>query len=197
MKGNGQPMESLKNCSTCYYSDNDLGYDGYTCRICLDLSHYTKRIERIICKEESMTELKPGLKYDKGKLRFDLVLPIWEEGIARALTYGANKYTDNSWQNVDDFKNRYYAALRRHLNAYRKGEIFDEESGLMHLEHALANIGFLLWKQLQELDIKGNIVVGPKAGASRDFGMGYPAMENITYTKNNTKYGLDPIEEKK
>lgn len=122
------------------------------------------------CYDEGLTESKEeevksdvkevGLKYDEGKLRFDLILPEWEEEDAKAMTYGASKYADNSWQNVENFKNRYYAALRRHLNAYRRGEKVDPESGLHHLTHAKANINFLLWKELQEEKIQGCTFIG-------------------------------------
>ena len=87
----------------------------------------------------------PGLKYDKGKLRWDL-LPIEQvEKVVEILTYGAAKYADNNWQNVDKATERYYAALLRHLTAWRKGEKIDPESGLEHLSHVACNIIFLMW----------------------------------------------------
>jgi len=86
-----------------------------------------------------------GKKNDDGKLRFDLLLPSFEEDVAEVLTYGAEKYGANNWQKVEDAKNRYYAALRRHLNAWRQGEVSDSESGLDHLAHAAANIMFLMY----------------------------------------------------
>ena len=69
------------------------------------------------------------------------------EAIAEVMTYGANKYGDNNWQGVET--DRYYAALMRHLQAWRKGELVDEESGLHHLKHALCNIAFILSKELE------------------------------------------------
>lgn len=85
-----------------------------------------------------------GLKYDEGKARFDLIEPEFEEDIALVLTMGAAKYSPNSWQHVEDAVNRYYAALRRHINAWRKGEKIDPESGLPHLAQAACNIMFLM-----------------------------------------------------
>lgn len=85
-------------------------------------------------------------KDDKGKARYDLVLPEFEEGVAEVLTFGADKYEENSWQKIDDRENRYYAALRRHIAAWRKGEELDPESGLPHLAHAACNIMFLMYK---------------------------------------------------
>ena len=88
------------------------------------------------------------VKLDGDKLRYELVPVEVEEELAKALTYGAKKYKANSWQNVEPFNDRYYAALRRHIALWRKGEIIDKESGLHHLSHALTCIAFLLSKEL-------------------------------------------------
>lgn len=84
-----------------------------------------------------------GNKDDKGKCRLDLVEPEFIEGVGDVLTYGANKYGANNWQQVDDAKNRYFAACLRHLFAYRKGEKEDSESKFSHLFHAACNLMFL------------------------------------------------------
>lgn len=86
-----------------------------------------------------------GMKSDIGKTRFDLLLPEFEEAVAKVLTMGAEKYGPNNWQQVDDGENRYYAALRRHLSAWRQGDEIDTESGLSHLAHAGCNIMFLMY----------------------------------------------------
>ena len=86
-------------------------------------------------------------KHDAGKLRFELIPPSALKAIAEVLTFGANKYSDNNWQNVDD-PGRYVGALYRHLEAWRAGEEMDPESGLPHLHHAITNLTFLI-----ELDI--------------------------------------------
>jgi len=82
-------------------------------------------------------------KLDLGKLRYDLVPPSVIEDIAKVLTFGAAKYSANNWKQVDD-PARYLAALYRHLEAWRAGEITDPESGLSHLAHAACNIAFLI-----------------------------------------------------
>ena len=85
-----------------------------------------------------------GRKDDQDKNRLDLIEPQFIEGVGEVLTFGADKYEPNNWQNVDDAENRYYAAAMRHLLAWRKGEIKDPESGLSHLKHVATNIMFLL-----------------------------------------------------
>lgn len=87
----------------------------------------------------------PGLKYDTGKLRWDLLPLKLIRKIVDVLTFGSIKYEDNSWQGLADAENRYYAAMMRHLDAWRSGELIDPESGRTHLAHAACNIIFLLW----------------------------------------------------
>ena len=91
-------------------------------------------------------EIGEGKKFDSDKLRFDLIPPEITEELAKVLTMGVKKYSANNWQNVES--DRYIAALFRHINSWRKGEIFDDESGFRHLSHALCNIAFLLWKEI-------------------------------------------------
>jgi hypothetical protein len=88
--------------------------------------------------------MSKGKKYDNGKLRMDLIPPLVIESLAKVLTYGADKYGDSNWKGVS--VNRYVAALWRHVIAYGKGEDIDKESGLLHLEHALTNVAFLIYK---------------------------------------------------
>ena len=91
-----------------------------------------------------------GIKYDDDKLRFDLIPPIALRALAEVYTFGARKYTDNSWQNLENFEARYLAALHRHLNAHQLGELRDKDSGLYHLDHLLWNVVALRWKLQQD-----------------------------------------------
>lgn len=80
-----------------------------------------------------------------GKLRWDL-LPLAEiEDIVRVYTEGAKKYVENSWQDIPDGFNRYFAATMRHLVAYAKGERFDSDTGCMHLAQVAWNAIALLY----------------------------------------------------
>jgi len=84
------------------------------------------------------------MKFDTDKLRYDLIPPESMEALAKVLTYGAKKYKPGNWKNATNI-DRYTAALYRHLEAWRKGEEVDEESGLPHLAHAITNVAFLIW----------------------------------------------------
>lgn len=90
-------------------------------------------------------------KKDHGKPMWDL-LPLQQVGhIVDVLTFGAKKYGPNTWQTVDNATERYFAALMRHLVAWRSGQIFDDESKLRHLAHALCCLIFLSWMEDRRL----------------------------------------------
>ena len=74
-----------------------------------------------------------------------LLLPFEAiELIVQVLTDGATTYGDDNWKRVPNAKNRYFAAMMRHIVAYKKGERFDE-SGRRHLAHAASNLMFLMY----------------------------------------------------
>lgn len=84
-----------------------------------------------------------GTKHDEQKLRFDLLPPDAEEILAAIFTMGAGKYGDRNWEEGIEY-GRLYAAARRHLSQFWKGEDLDEESGLPHVAHAAWNCLALL-----------------------------------------------------
>lgn len=93
-----------------------------------------------------------GAKFDDGKLMFrpltrGLAKPL--RAVAAVLTYGAQKYAEDSWQTVPDGEKRYENAMDRHINEWKLGEEFDSESGLHHLAHIACNALFLLWFTMQ------------------------------------------------
>jgi hypothetical protein len=83
-----------------------------------------------------------GDKFDKEKLRMDLVPPAAIKGLAYVLEMGAIKYGDYNWYKGVEYS-RLYAACLRHLIAWWEGEDDDRESGLSHVDHAMCNLAFL------------------------------------------------------
>lgn len=81
---------------------------------------------------------KEGVKYDGGKLRYDLIPADALEELAAIYTMGANKYEDHNWRKGMSWS-RPFAALMRHAWAWFRGEDKDPESGLNHLAHAAWN----------------------------------------------------------
>lgn len=82
-------------------------------------------------------------KLDKGKLDYSLLPPLALEELTKVMMMGKDKYGRNTWQKLPDWRNRYFAALQRHLWAWKKGEEIDPESGLSHLSHVLTNAAFM------------------------------------------------------
>lgn len=92
-----------------------------------------------------------GKKFDKGKVRYELIPAGPLKEVARVLTFGAERYDDNNWQKVTPTE-RYLGALMRHVEEYRDPgrPNIDSDSGLHHLAHAATNALFLLWFELKE-----------------------------------------------
>lgn len=83
-----------------------------------------------------------GLRYNKGKLRYDLKPPFAEQEYVRVLTVGAEKYAERNWENGMSWSN-VIASAERHLAAIKKGEDYDKETGILHSAHLQANAAFL------------------------------------------------------
>jgi len=83
-----------------------------------------------------------GIKHDAGKPQFSLIDPHALFGLAKVLTYGAQKYAARNWENGMRWS-RVFDAAMRHLWAWWQGEKNDPESGMPHLDHALCCVHFL------------------------------------------------------
>lgn len=81
-------------------------------------------------------------KKDAGKLRMELIPTSAMKSLGRVLTFGAKKYSPNSWKKVE--ADRYIGALLRHIVRFMDDPLGkDDESGLYHIEHVLCNAAFL------------------------------------------------------
>lgn len=128
--------------------------------------------------------LNPGMKFDGEKVRFDLIPAEPEYQLARLYTYGAQKYEDNSWQKVDNGQERYYAAMRRHINWWRRGVDIDEDFGMHHMVHAAWCSIAILWFLEQEGKLPEGI---PFAGVREKFA----AQREVVDLAETTKRMLD------
>lgn len=77
------------------------------------------------------------------KIRFDLlpIIPLVE--VAKVFTFGAATYGDRNWEAGFSWS-RCIGSIWRHLTKWIMGENHDDESGLNHLAHVIANCMFLL-----------------------------------------------------
>lgn len=94
------------------------------------------------------SELSPtvelGTKADSGKPMMGCIPPHAELAVARVLTFGAQKYSRGNWVHVETSDERYMDAALRHINAHRRGENADSETGESHLAHAICCLMFML-----------------------------------------------------
>ena len=97
-----------------------------------------------------MSDQSSGRKDDQSKPRWDLLPWKAASAIVDVLTFGALKYTPGNWRLVPDARDRYLAALLRHVSAWADGERMDPESGLHHLAHAGCCLVFLLEAELEK-----------------------------------------------
>jgi hypothetical protein len=132
-----------QNCNNCGY------YDDVTEQCFVTADHTIKHnmLCHLWCPQQnlqtSIRVINDGKKYDTSKPRWDLLPLELIEKTVDVLTFGAKKYGPNNWQSVDNANERYYAALMRHITAWRKGELNDPETGISHLAHATCNLLFL------------------------------------------------------
>jgi len=139
-----------------------------------------------------------GERKNEGKLRFDLFHPKAQEGLAKVLTAGAEKYAPRNWEKGMKWS-KVIASLKRHLQAIEKGEDRDEETGLLLADHLQANAHFLsayysIYPEGDDrphgylnhpkigLDIDEVICAWTKAWTEK---FGYPIPENWHFSYNN------------
>lgn len=96
----------------------------------------------------NLDEQKAGTKYDQDKLQYSLIPSYALEQVAMNLTVGLKKYKErDNWKKVEGAEQRYLDALYRHLEAHRRGELYDVDSSvpdMYHLSAVIVNAMFLL-----------------------------------------------------
>jgi len=83
-----------------------------------------------------------GARYNVGKPDYSLIPLCTLEDEARVWEYGKRKYNAWNWTKGMAWSVP-YACLLRHMAKWQAGEEVDEESGLSHLAHAMANLRML------------------------------------------------------
>ena len=79
-----------------------------------------------------------GLRYNQGKIRHDLFEPHAIDAVAAVFTKGAEKYRPRNWEFGMSWS-KVLASMKRHLNAFERGEDFDPETELHHMAHVAWN----------------------------------------------------------
>jgi len=116
-----------------------------------------------------------GVKHDIGKPRYELIAPEFLHGLAKILTFGAEKYDDRNWEKGMAW-GRPFGALQRHLWAWWNGEEIDAETGKSHLHHAACCLMFLSAYEARNIGLDDRKLL-PKPFCSPDL------FENVTLTR--------------
>lgn len=159
------------DCSQCAFKNRaDLCYAAINLFNCSqDEGFHFKALDSVKAEKDVQSDLRPdtvqikdwkefsmitdsvqqsGTKYDQDKLQYSLIPPFALEQVAKNLTAGLKKYKEkDNWKKVQGAEQRYLDALYRHLEAHRRGEVYDKDSNLPDMPHMAAvavNAMFLL-----------------------------------------------------
>ena len=80
-----------------------------------------------------------GARYNKGKVRYDLIPTHLLESTANVFEYGAKKYAAWNWLSGMPYS-VVIGCLKRHLAAVERGEDVDHESNQRHIGHLMCNL---------------------------------------------------------
>jgi len=96
-----------------------------------------------------------GCKHDSGKPEMNLMLSFSNAllAVGEVATFGRKKYSKDGWLSVPNAKDRYTAALLRHLMS--DSEV-DEGSGLRHAAHTAWNALAILELKIREEERYGS-----------------------------------------
>lgn len=121
--------------------------------VCLNCRH-DEAAHKVYVEPVVADATKEGRKI--GKVRMDLVMqdmPRAIEALARVMTWALDEkgYKESDWLHVPDAINKYSGGMHRHDNKEKRGQEFDEESGLEHAIHtawnAMARVELILRKK--------------------------------------------------
>lgn len=101
-------------------------------------------------------------RLNQGKLRPTLIPPGCLLEVLKVLEMGAQKYGEWNWTKGLSYLS-VCDSLERHALAFRSGEDKDQESGLYHAAHIIANALFLLYFQITgRIELDNRSVYGEK-----------------------------------
>lgn len=89
-----------------------------------DDGHTIAEIDSTQELNSSSKQKHKGLRFNEGKLRYDLVHPWSQEQMVRVLTKGSVKYEERNWERGMKWSN-VLASAKRHMAAIERGEDYD------------------------------------------------------------------------
>lgn len=88
--------------------------------------------------DSKQAKIEAALRYDQGKIRYDLIPADALEALAAVYTAGAAKYSERNWEKGMSWS-RCFGSLMRHAWAFWRGEVIDAETGCHHMAMAAWN----------------------------------------------------------
>jgi hypothetical protein len=137
--------EPLELTDKVLEDENDGGGPIRTASIAPDSQIFTK--ENIVSESDPYAadraayeagDTSKGMRFNKGKLRYDLLPPEPIEELVKVYTMGAEKYADRNWEKGLSVM-ECFASIMRHSFAWLRGQTKDPESGLHHMGHVMWN----------------------------------------------------------
>lgn len=104
-----------------------------------------------------------ALRFDDGKLRFDLLPPDALTELVKVYTRGSVKYEPRNWERGMNYQ-RCFASLARHAVLWQMGQDTDEETGCNHMAHVAWNALALVTYQIRGVGVDDR----PELGGPRD-----------------------------
>jgi len=151
--------EGVYECNSCAFRNDGNGcVEANRIMSCSDTdSYFVPASVDLRSSTQQMKDWQPtithenqpiGTKYDQDKLQYSLIPSHALEQIAKNLTVGLKKYKErDNWKKVQGAEQRYLDALYRHLEAHRRGELYDTDSSvpdMLHMAAVAVNAMFLL-----------------------------------------------------
>lgn len=95
------------------------------------------------CRGSNIIEVKnenpiKSLRYNESKPKWSQIHYKSLEPMIKVLEYGESKYNKKNWQVGLDLV-EIQESMQRHLAAVMDGELYDKESGELHMGHILSN----------------------------------------------------------
>ena len=99
-----------------------------------------------VCKSNRTYEnnKEKSLRYNSGKPKWSQIHYKSLEPMIKVLEYGESKYNKKNWQVGLDLV-EIQESMQRHLAAVMDGELYDKESGELHIGHIMSNCMFWVY----------------------------------------------------
>lgn len=101
-------------------------------------------LEEVIFPDNGYPDNNPKTALGALKIPLDLVPPSSTYFLAEAFKNGADKYGPYNWREKGISSSVYYAAAKRHMDAWWDGEDNAKDSGVHHIAHAMACMALIL-----------------------------------------------------